>query len=598
MKKQTLATTLFCLLFATAGRGQDAHFSQMLHTGSLLNPALTGAFERPAEYRAAVQYRQQWASLAPAYRDFMASLEKSGRVWQVGGLFYGHDAGSASLRTTGLRASAALQKPLGPGQNLLSLGLSLGLEQQRFDPAALTFSNQYDAEKGYVADQSNSETFQKTTQIRPDFAVGLGWRARFFSEKIIPAVGISLAHVAQPMFSAFQNGGYGLPTTFSWYARLGIRVDDQLTLTPFLWKLRQSGFKNSVVGADMAVKLPAATIHLAAGRRKGDAILLKIGLDRGMNTFGLSYDLNTSTLRRASSGQGGWELAVSHYFNRKITAADHDHDGVPDKSDDCPRVPAKTKCGCPPADNHDSDGDGIVDDKDKCPDEPGLIRLYGCPDTDGDGITDNQDQCPNLPGSLANNGCPLLAKDADDDGILDDDDHCPYIKGLARFHGCPDTDGDGVPDLSDKCPFLRGPAANEGCPITDDQPTDDPGQRISDARQRSPMPVALIEFDHDQADIKARFNTQLDRMASWLYDHPTARLMLAGHTDTEGNGAYNFQLGLRRAQVVEDYFVARRISPERIELISYGETIPKSENETAYGKARNRRTEVIVIEER
>ena len=94
MKKNTLSATLLTILFAAVGRGQDAHFSQMLHAGSLVSPALTGSFEQPAEYRAAVQYRQQWASLAPAYRDFMASLEKSGRVWQVGGVLYGHDAGA------------------------------------------------------------------------------------------------------------------------------------------------------------------------------------------------------------------------------------------------------------------------------------------------------------------------------------------------------------------------------------------------------------------------------------------------------------------------------------------------------------------------
>ena len=38
MKKYTLFTALLTLLFAAAGRGQDAHFSQMLHTGGLLNP--------------------------------------------------------------------------------------------------------------------------------------------------------------------------------------------------------------------------------------------------------------------------------------------------------------------------------------------------------------------------------------------------------------------------------------------------------------------------------------------------------------------------------------------------------------------------------
>jgi type IX secretion system PorP/SprF family membrane protein len=605
MKKIYFLAALFNLISIKIGHAQDVHFSQMFQTNSLLNPALTGVFEQKATLRAAVQYRQQWASVAPAYRDFAASLERSGRVWQVGGQLYGHDAGAASLRTTGVRASAALRKNLRAEQSFLSLGASFGLEQQHFDPTALSFSNQYDADKGYVASQSNGEFFEKTAQIRPDFAVGLGWQSTFFSEKIKPSAGFSLAHLAQPMFSAFQKGRYGLPTAISFYGKIGVRASEKLVLTPFFWQMQQAGFKNTVGGLDLAVKMNAATVHLSGGQRLGDAILLKIGVDRGLNTFGVNYDLNTSKLSRVSAGKGGWEVVVAHFFNQKTPQKlDADRDGVPDKKDDCPLVSGKTACGCPPEDApkivdvvRDTDGDGVVDAKDECPDVAGLIKLSGCPDSDGDGVVDKNDQCPHLQGTVANNGCPSNKKDADDDGILDENDDCPYIKGLALFHGCPDTDSDGVPDLSDKCPFLRGAMAHEGCPTTDFGGSDNAAQRVREARNQATMPSILVEFDHDQSEIKPAFFTDLNNLTTWLYAHPTAHVMLAGHTDAEGNGAYNFQLGLRRAQAVEEYFVARRISPNQFELISYGETLPKNANESDFGKARNRRTEVIVLEQ-
>ncbi len=161
---------------------------------------------------------------------------------------------------------------------------------------------------------------------------------------------------------------------------------------------------------------------------------------------------------------------------------DTDRDGVPDRSDACPRLPGVSSedrdvDGCP----SDRDGDGIVDGEDACPDDPGVAspdpKKNGCPkviDRDGDGIADTEDACPDKRGPRnadpRRNGCPA---DRDGDGIADVDDACPDVAGVddpdPKKRGCPvDTDGDGIPDAEDACPAVKGvksadPKQN-GCP--------------------------------------------------------------------------------------------------------------------------------------
>ncbi|HUD70764.1 MAG TPA: porin family protein [Dongiaceae bacterium] len=130
---------------------------------------------------------------------------------------------------------------------------------------------------------------------------------------------------------------------------------------------------------------------------------------------------------------------------------DTDHDGVPDKKDECAATPKGAKIdakGCP----IDTDGDRVYDGLDKCPgtQKGWAVEANGCPaDKDGDGVADMVDKCPDTPKEIKVNeqGCPK--EDADGDGVWDGADRCPNTeKGLkVDAVGCPiDADKDGVPD--------------------------------------------------------------------------------------------------------------------------------------------------------
>jgi len=237
--------------------------------------------------------------------------------------------------------------------------------------------------------------------------------------------------------------------------------------------------------------------------------------------------------------------------------------------------------------NRDRDGDGVPDDRDLCPDDPGPAALGGCPDRDGDGIPDILDRCPDEKGPRELEGCP----DRDGDGVPDYMDRCPDEKGPRELEGCPDSDGDGVPDIDDKCPFEPGPAQNDGCPVGDEPVVEIQAERLS-LRD-------MIQFDFGKDTIKPESGHILDDIATILKDHPELTLVrVEGHTDIVGTAEYNQSLSERRARAVVRALVARSVAPERLAAAGFGFTRPIASNATALGRAKNRRVEFVIVQEK
>ena len=262
----------------------------------------------------------------------------------------------------------------------------------------------------------------------------------------------------------------------------------------------------------------------------------------------------------------------------KFGGKDTDGDGIYDKDDACPEVAGlKQFNGCP-----DTDGDGIQDSEDACPTEFGTAALNGCPDRDGDGVADKDDACPDVAGLVSLKGCP----DTDGDGIADKDDKCPTVAGPKENAGCPwpDTDGDGVLDKDDECPTVAGPASNKGCP-----------EVTAEALDNIKVQARAIYFNSGKSTFKsADVPARLDAMTTILKNYPNAKFSVEGHTDSDGSDAFNMKLSQDRADVVKDALIERGIKSSNINSVGYGESRPVETNKTAAGKAKNRRTEVIL----
>jgi outer membrane protein OmpA-like peptidoglycan-associated protein len=266
----------------------------------------------------------------------------------------------------------------------------------------------------------------------------------------------------------------------------------------------------------------------------------------------------------------------------KFGNSDSDGDGIRDKEDECPFVVGIAALkGCP---DTDSDNDGVEDCRDECPEVAGLAEFHGCPDTDGDGVPDNMDKCPEVAGLKMLHGCP----DRDGDGTADKDDACPDVPGPKTNAGCPfkDTDGDGVIDLIDRCVEVKGPASNDGCPVI-------PGSEIMDELNEYGR---TILFDTAKWTFKQESYATLEPMTKILKEYPDADFVIEGHTDSVGSDKSNQLLSERRANAVRDYFVSNGINADRLTTKAFGESKPVDTNDTAAGRANNRRTEVKLAE--
>ena len=75
--------------------------------------------------------------------------------------------------------------------------------------------------------------------------------------------------------------------------------------------------------------------------------------------------------------------------------------------------------------------------------------------------------------------------------------------------------------------------------------------------------------------------------------------VVAGHTDSVGTEAYNYQLGQRRAESVAGYLVgSKRVDPTQVHVVSYGASKPIADNSTSRGRRSNRRVEILVYQEK
>jgi OOP family OmpA-OmpF porin len=80
-----------------------------------------------------------------------------------------------------------------------------------------------------------------------------------------------------------------------------------------------------------------------------------------------------------------------------------------------------------------------------------------------------------------------------------------------------------------------------------------------------------------------------------MREDPTLRVSVEGHTDSVGSDAYNMRLSERRAVSVRDYMIAEGIAADRITTRGLGKSHPVATNDTAEGRAENRRVEILPV---
>ena len=120
---------------------------------------------------------------------------------------------------------------------------------------------------------------------------------------------------------------------------------------------------------------------------------------------------------------------------------------------------------------------------------------------------------------------------------------------------------------------------------------------ITDPEDELIMP---IHFDIDQYTIKKTYYSDLDLIIESLNEYPNECIEIRGHTDNTHTREYNMLLSEKRAEAVKNYFVQNNIlNPQRLSVKGFGFDIPfnpQQGNKTNEDKAKNRRTEIRVVD--
>jgi outer membrane protein OmpA-like peptidoglycan-associated protein len=108
--------------------------------------------------------------------------------------------------------------------------------------------------------------------------------------------------------------------------------------------------------------------------------------------------------------------------------------------------------------------------------------------------------------------------------------------------------------------------------------------------------VNNIYFSLNKSDITKDSEFEVNKMAKLLKKSSTMKIEIQGHTDKVGGDEHNLQLSYERANSVRDFLISKGINRKRIKIKGFGSRKPVASNKTEAGKAKNRRTEFLVLE--
>jgi OOP family OmpA-OmpF porin len=118
---------------------------------------------------------------------------------------------------------------------------------------------------------------------------------------------------------------------------------------------------------------------------------------------------------------------------------------------------------------------------------------------------------------------------------------------------------------------------------------------IENAKEEPGELLLRLGFTFARADVPETIRLRLDAVVDVLVnERPDVKVEIIGHTDSVGPSEYNQVLSERRADSVKAYLAERGVAAERISVSGYGESRPRTSNDTVEGRRLNRRVEIKV----
>lgn len=289
----------------------DPHFSQYYAYPLWLNPALTGVID--GDYRASVNFKQQWSALNSSFLTGGASFDIAPKKnFSFGATILNQRAGELDFNYLTALVSGSYRLRFGvEGLQMISFGLQAGIINRSFDFSQARFGNQFNPLTGYDGGMLSNETLSAQSSLVPDVNAGVMFFDGNPNKSVNVFVGASAAHLNRPKDN-FSGTNSVIPVRFTAHGGARIRASELLDIVPNALFMTQGNTDEVSVGAYAQLNVNTSTNLLFGGNyRVKDAAIAFVGIQLKNMVFGLSYDVNTSTFNRASNSNGGLELSIS-----------------------------------------------------------------------------------------------------------------------------------------------------------------------------------------------------------------------------------------------------------------------------------------------
>jgi type IX secretion system PorP/SprF family membrane protein len=316
----------YCVLLLCAGitvHGQDMHFSQFFETPLLRNPAMAGMHD--ADMRLQLVHKDQWRNVTVPFQTTSLNFEyrmKAGRnkdFVSFGIQAFSDKAGSVALKTVQVLPVVNYYKSLSDAIPMyISVGFNAGYSGRTYDRTKVRTSNQFNG-FGFNPNLPPGEFLNGNVEYF-DAGVGIAFNTQYganANDRLLLAV--AYHHLNKPASNFKQQIFSNLEP--KWVYSAGV----QRSLNPYNAVLLQAdyykqgphteliaGFLYSYVLEKDKDEYPLYSFTIGSMYRFKDAIIPVIKLDYKNFSGGISYDINTSTLKTASQLRGGFELSFTY----------------------------------------------------------------------------------------------------------------------------------------------------------------------------------------------------------------------------------------------------------------------------------------------
>jgi len=327
----------FLMIFALLQlHSQDMRFSQFNASPLNINPALTGNFAE--DFQLTANNRNQWAAITVPFTTTSfafesklykfikkESLKDKLKVHHAGlGLLVNRDkAGDSEFGTTSIALSLSYYFNLTSDESqVLAFGIQPAYSQHHINYNKLTFDSQYNSIQ-FLSSLPTNENLSTESYGYFDIAAGGLWAYKY-SDKLKTRMGVALYHITQPGQTFYTDKSVNLYSKVVFSNRTSYTLNDNTELIPGFLFTTQNKQKEFTLGSDIRYQpsfvknsenFNTAAVYGGAWLRYKDALILTTGFDFQKLFIGISYDVNVSKLVNASSGKGGFEIALIYRFN-------------------------------------------------------------------------------------------------------------------------------------------------------------------------------------------------------------------------------------------------------------------------------------------